>query len=99
MLVIMGYIDLDPADVEGFVSDIRAISSSTKAEKGCLFYSIALDDGAAGRFVVAQRWQDRQALAAHLEKGETLAFLTAWNDKMKSDLNEYEVLSGRPLIG
>lgn len=99
MLVIMGYIDLDPADVDAFVSDIRAISSSTKAEKGCLFYSIALDDGLAGRFVVAQRWQDRQALAAHIEKRETLAFLTAWKDKMKSDLHEYEVLSGQPLIG
>ena len=99
MLAIMGYIHLDPEDVDAFVSDIRAISLSTKAEEGCLFYSIALDDRPAGRFVVAQRWQDRQALMAHIEKGETLAFLKTWKDRMRNELHEYELLSERPLIG
>ncbi|NKN36367.1 antibiotic biosynthesis monooxygenase [Agrobacterium sp. a22-2] len=95
MLILMGYIHLDPSDVEAFVSDVEQISLTTKAEKGCLFYSITLDDRSAGRFLVAERWQDQPSLAAHLEKAETLAFLETWGDRLNSDLRAYDVSGER----
>lgn len=95
MLILMGYIHIDPLDVDAFVRDVRTISLSTKAEEGCLFYGITPDDRPAGRFLVAERWRDQEALTAHLERPETLAFLTNWGDRMKGDLQTYEVLEER----
>lgn len=95
MLILMGYIHLDPPDINAFITDVEQISLTTKAEKGCLFYSITLDDRSAGRFLVAERWQDQPSLAAHLEKAETLAFLKTWGDRMSSDLQAYDVSGER----
>nr|WP_245511116.1 hypothetical protein [Martelella mediterranea] len=36
------------------------MSLSTKAEEGCLFYGITLDDRPTGRFLVAERWRSCQ---------------------------------------
>lgn len=97
MLILMGYIYLDPFDVDAFFADVQAISLSMRAEQGCLFYSITLDDRPAGRFLVAERWQDRESLTTHLERMETRAFLKTWKGRMKSDLQAYEVLKEWPL--
>ncbi len=91
MLILMGYIHIDPLDVDAFIHDVQAISLSTKAEEGCLFYGITLDDRSAGRFLVAECWRDQEALTAHLARAETLAFLKTWGDRMKGDLQTYEV--------
>lgn len=95
MLILMGYIHIDPPDVDAFIRDVQTISLSTKAEEGCLFYGITLDDRPAGRFVVAERWRDQAALTAHLARAETLTFLETWGERMKGDLQTYEVMEER----
>ena len=95
MLILIGYIHIDPPDVDAFHRDVQAISLGTRAEEGCLFYGFALDDRPAGRFLVAERWRDQQALTAHLERAETRAFLTDWGDRMKAELQTYEVPEDR----
>ncbi|WP_348633716.1 putative quinol monooxygenase [Martelella mediterranea] len=50
----------EPQDVDAFIRAIQAISLSTKAEEGCLFYGITLDDRPTGRFLVAERWRSCQ---------------------------------------
>lgn len=95
MLILMGYIHIDPRDVNAFIRDVQAISLSTKTEEGCLFYGITLDDRPAGRFVVAERWRDQAALTAHLARAETLTFLKTWGERMKGDLQTYEVMEAR----
>ncbi|AXS40734.1 antibiotic biosynthesis monooxygenase [Breoghania sp. L-A4] len=96
MLILMGYIHIDPQDVDAFVRDVQAIGLSTKAEDGCLFYGITLDDRPTGRFLVAERWRDQKALTAHLARAETLAFLKDWGGRMKGDLQTYEVMEDMP---
>ncbi|WP_417813854.1 putative quinol monooxygenase [Thalassospira alkalitolerans] len=91
MIILMGVIHLDPIDVNEFVTDIPAITRSTRSEKGCLFYAVTLDDAPAGRLLMAGRWQDQQALTAHHETPDTLAFLEKWNGRMKSDIEKYDV--------
>ncbi|GAB2188092.1 putative quinol monooxygenase [Roseibium sp. LAB1] len=91
MLILMGYIHIAPQDVDAFADDVRTISLSTTAEDGCLFYGITLDDRATGRFLVAERWRDQEALIAHLATAETVAFLALWGDRMKADLRTYQV--------
>jgi len=99
MLILMGYITLDPAEVDAFAAAVEAISVSTNAEEGCLFYNIILDDRLSGRFLAAQRWRDRQALTLHLEREETLAFLAAWSGRMKADLKVYDAVQEQPFAG
>ncbi|PJI45521.1 MAG: antibiotic biosynthesis monooxygenase [Rhizobium sp.] len=97
MLILMGYIHLDPSDAEAFAADIEATGSSTRREEGCLFYGVAPDDASAGRFLVAERWQDQASLDAHLERPETRAFLQTWTERMKGELQFYEASEQKPL--
>ncbi len=99
MLILMGYIHLDPLDAAAFAADIEAIGRSTRREEGCLFYGVAADDASAGRFLVAERWRDQASLTAHLERPETRAFLQTWAERMKSELQFYEVSQHKPLGG
>jgi quinol monooxygenase YgiN len=97
MLILMGYIYLDPSDAEAFAADIEAIGDSTRMEEGCLFYGVAPDDASAGRFLVAEQWQDQASLDDHLQRPETRAFLQTWTERMKNELQFYEVSERKPL--
>lgn len=97
MLVLMGYIHVAPSAVDDFHADVQEISRSTRAENGCLFYGISLDDRVAGRFLVAERWRDEDALKTHLQRQETVVFLEKWSGSMKGDLQAYNVQGQRTL--
>jgi len=98
MIIVMGYIHLNPLDVDEFFIDIQKIISSTKVEKGRLFYSVTVDDAATGRMLVAERWQDQESLVEHLERQEMRTFLNKWETKIKSDILKYDALNARALM-
>ncbi len=97
MIIVMGYVHLDPSDVDEFLADIQVIAPGTRAEKGCLFYAVALDDARAGRMLVAERWQDQHSLTAHLEGPQTAAF-QKWMNRIKIDVLKYEASNERSLM-
>jgi quinol monooxygenase YgiN len=97
MIILTGYLQLDPADVAAFTVAMQAVAASTRAEPGCLFYGMAWEDAAAGRMLVAQRWRDQVALDAHLETPTTQAFLQAWGERMRADIDKHDASSERPL--
>lgn len=97
MLIVTGYVHLDPADVERFATDIEALIDITRARDGCLFYAVALDDPLAGRMLAVERWRDQAALAAHLAAPETIAFIERWQGRMSGDVLKYDAANGRPL--
>jgi quinol monooxygenase YgiN len=94
----MGYIHLNPSDIDEFLIDIQKIISNTKAEKGCFFYSVTVDDVTAGRMLVAERWQDQESLVEHLERQEMEGFLNKWETRIKSDILKYDALNARSLM-
>jgi quinol monooxygenase YgiN len=98
MLIVMGYIHLDPSDVNEFLTDVQATTPSTKAEKGCLFYAVTLDDAPAGRMLIVERWQDQESLTAHLLTQETTAFVEKWMSRMKGDVLKYDASNERSLM-
>jgi quinol monooxygenase YgiN len=98
MIVLMGYLHLDPAHVAAFMADVQAVGADTRAEPGCLFYGIAVDDAPAGRMLLAQRWQDQAALGAHLDAPATKAFRARWTDKLTMDIQEYAVSTPRSML-
>lgn len=97
MIILMGYVHLDPSDVKEFLADIEVIGPGTRAEKGCLFYAVALDDARIGRMVVAERWQDQASLTAHLEGPQTASF-QRWMNRIKIDVLRYDASNERPLM-
>ncbi len=91
MVILMGYIHLEPSDVRDFLADLEIIAAGTRAERGCLFYAIALEDAPSGRMLLAQRWLDEDAFTAHLAGPHAASFQQEWANKVRVDIQRYEV--------
>jgi len=98
MIILMGYLHLNPSDLNEFTADVQAIASSTRAEKGCLFYAVTLEDAPAGRMLIVQRWQDQESLTAHLERQKTAPFLKKWGNRIKIDVLKYDASDERSFM-
>lgn len=98
MIILTGYVHLKPEDVNEFVEDIRKITASTRAEKGCLFYNIVVEDATAGRIVAIERWQDQASLNEHLGTPRMAAFFEKWMNRLKSDVMKYDAANERSLM-
>ncbi|MBT2725585.1 antibiotic biosynthesis monooxygenase [Bacillus sp. ISL-75] len=98
MIILMGYVHLNPSDVDEFTADVQAVASSTRAEKGCLFYAFTLEDARAGRMLTVQRWQDQESLTAHVERHETAPFLKKWGNRMRMDILKYDAMNERSFM-
>ncbi len=98
MIILMGYVHLEnPSDVNEFLADVQAIAPDTRAEKGCLFYAVTLDDAHAGRILVVERWHNQESLAAHLV-GEQAAAFQKWLNRIKIDVLKYDASDERSLM-
>lgn len=95
MIIVMGYITLQPSDVSGFAADMQKFATTTRAEDGCLFFSAAVDEPAAGCILVDECWQDQQALTTHLESPTTETFVEIWAGRMKGDILKFNAANER----
>lgn len=98
MIIVLGHIDIDPADVEAFRRDIETIDPRRVPDGGCLSYDVALLDPEAGRLLVAERWRDQQSLERHLNRDRTVAFGQRWGARMRSGVLKYDAANERPLM-
>lgn len=97
MIVLMGYIHLEPSDVEDFLTDLETIAVGTRAERGCLFYAVAIEDAPSGRMLMVQRWIDEGAFTAHLAGPNAASFQQQWANRTKLDVQRYEVFNEQSL--
>lgn len=97
MIILMGYLTVSAADVPAFSAATEAVAICTRAEPGCLFYGIRLDDAKSGRFLVAQRWRDEAALRAHMETPHAIAFLNIWKTRFAAELHQYDAANEQAL--
>jgi quinol monooxygenase YgiN len=97
MIIVMGYITLHPSDVPHFTADMQPFAATTRAEDGCLFFSATVEDAAAGRILVAERWRDQQALTAHLAAPATEAFVKRWAGRMTGEVLKFDATNERAL--
>ncbi|WP_144556034.1 putative quinol monooxygenase [Bacillus sp. X1(2014)] len=98
MIILMGYVHVNPSDVNEFTTDVQAVVSSTRAENGCLFYAFTLEDAHAGRMLTVQRWQDQESLTAHVERHESVPFLKKWGNRMRMDILKYDASNERSFM-
>lgn len=97
MLIVTGHMHVDPADLAQFIADLELLAATTRQRAGNISYDAALADPQAGRLLIAERWQDQAALSAHLEAGDTVAFIARWQGRMQGDIRKYDASNERDL--
>ena len=101
MLVIAGYIRLDPAQRDAAVKAAQQVMQETRKEAGCISYTFSADLVEDGLFHVFEEWEDPKALDAHFETPHMAAFQGALAGfgirEMK--IQRYEVASVGSLFG
>lgn len=74
MIVINGYLDLDPQDADAFEALVLPLQRASLQEPGCIAYHFARDLEVAGRFRVAECWESDEHLATHFSTPDMAAF-------------------------
>ena len=65
MVIVLGYLDVDPAAVEGLLPVLQKQMEATRAEDGCVRYSLAIENADTGRISISECWRDEDALKAN----------------------------------
>jgi quinol monooxygenase YgiN len=74
VIFVMGSMAVRPADVERLHKPIVSQIEATRAEDGCLHYSLAHDVIDPTIIRVAERWRDQAAMASHLVSDHMVRF-------------------------
>lgn len=84
MLVVIGSAQVDPAAIPQLKVAAAEMMAATRAEAGCLSYSLAVEDEAAGTMTIAERWADEASLRAHGATPHMAAFNKAIGPSIRS---------------
>jgi quinol monooxygenase YgiN len=66
MLIVGGWFEVDPSERDAFVAGRLDSVRSSRAEQGCIEYTVAPDPANPGRVILFERWEDQASLDAHL---------------------------------
>ncbi|SHG93981.1 Quinol monooxygenase YgiN [Kaistia soli DSM 19436] len=95
MLIATGHVHVEPSDLDEFATDLQALAEASRRRDGNLLYAVAVDDRAAGRLIVVERWRDQASLAAHLQASDTGRFVKRWQGRMRADIRKYDAVNER----
>jgi quinol monooxygenase YgiN len=98
MLIITGYMHVDPAVLVQFRSDLTALAAATRRRAENISYDAAIDAPESGRLLIAERWADQAALNAHLAAADTIAFVDRWRGRIQGDIRKYDATNERDLM-
>ena len=98
MLIVSGYMYVEPSSVVEFVQDLKKLALATRQRDGNLAYDAAVDDPLAGRLLIAERWRDQAALTAHLDATDTMGFVDRWGPTIRGEVFKYDALRERGLM-
>ncbi|WP_423212721.1 putative quinol monooxygenase [Pantoea agglomerans] len=78
MLIISGYMYIDPSVLEQFMGELNLLANAVRQRDGNLSYNAAVEDYQTGSLLISERWVDQDALNAHLIKTDTVEFINRW---------------------
>ena len=101
MLIIAGTVDLKPEVRDAALESTRELMAETRTQRGCLDYVWAADLAVPGRIYVFERWQDRDALAAHFAGQYYKKMLAAMSSHGVEavDVSKYRIDVSEPVYG
>lgn len=75
MIVVTGYVTLDPNQRDAALDAIGACVTATRAEDGNIDYRYSADLDEANRLNLVEQWEDESAMKAHMESPHLATFL------------------------
>lgn len=96
MLIIAGVFEVDAAERDAFIAERAEMMRSSRAEPGCIAYTFSADPIEPGRVYLYERWESKEALAAHIQglRAHPPAFAVA---VISSDAQQYEISGIGPI--
>lgn len=96
MIVLTGHIHTDPQTLPELYARLTALAEPSRAEDGCIFYHMAVEDAQAGLIMAMEGWRDRDALNAHLSLPDIVALLTDFEGKFRTEVSIHDVSHSQP---
>jgi quinol monooxygenase YgiN len=98
VIIIGGMFEVDPDDRERFLTSRHDRMRASRAEPGCLEYTLSADPVDPSRVVLFERWASQEALDAHLAAARALPPPAGPPAVPKaSSIMVYDVTGERPL--
>jgi quinol monooxygenase YgiN len=66
VIIVNGTFEVDPDERDAFLAERGERMRTSRAEAGCLEYTFAADPLADDRVILFERWENQEALDAHL---------------------------------
>jgi quinol monooxygenase YgiN len=98
MLIVAGYMDVEPAARDEFLAGMVAGMTTSRAEPGCLDYVLSPDPIDPGRVRLFERWESKEALGVHLAKiAERQAGASGPSPVKAVEILQYEIGATGPI--
>lgn len=67
MLIVAGTFTVKPHKIDEAIAAMQEMAAATQREEGCIHYQFYQDITHSSTFLVYERWQSAEALAAHMD--------------------------------
>jgi quinol monooxygenase YgiN len=91
MVIVAGHFEVDPERREEFIADRVESMRTSRAEPGCITYAFMADPIDPGRVQLFERWENKDALAAHLAALRTAPRPSADIKILGAEIQQYEI--------
>lgn len=100
MVIVGGAFEVEPGQRGEFLAGFLDPMRRSRAEPGCLEYTVSADPVDLGRVVLFERWADQESLDAHLQAQREAPRSSGPGVAPKSvTITVYDVSGERPLAG
>ncbi len=101
MLVVAGYVKLDPNKLDPAMEAARTVMEATRQEAGCISYTFSADLSEEGHFHIFEEWESQAALDEHFKAPHMAVFQKAMGGFGVSEIKvqRYEVGKVDKLLG
>ena len=98
MIVVIGYMHVEPNEFEQFFDDLEVLATAARKRMGNISFDAAASDAKIGRLLIAERWSNQAALTAHLDATDTVDFVRRWQHRMWGDIRKYDASNERGVV-
>ena len=91
MLIVAGYFEVEPDRREEFIAARTDAMRRSRQETGCITYVFSADPIEVGLVHLFERWESKEALAAHLEVMRASGRPNDSQVVISSEVKQYEI--------
>jgi quinol monooxygenase YgiN len=96
MIVLTGHIHTDPEILPSLFARLTELCAPSRAEDGCIFYHMGVEDADKGVIMAMEGWRDRDALMAHLSLPAIAQLLADFDGKVEMNVTIHDVSESKP---